>query len=48
LKIGGWGHLGQLPTSSSQHGMPLANPASNGIPLMHRGTTEYGVIDQQL
>jgi porin len=50
LKIGGWNHLGQFPDKQfTNNGMLLANPASNGIPLMHRGDYGfYGVIDQQL
>jgi porin len=50
LKIGGWGHLGQFADNQfTSNGMLLANPASNGIPLMHRGDYGiYGVIDQQL
>jgi len=50
LKIGGWGHLGQFADQRFDYnGMLLANPASVGIPLMHRGEYGlYGVIDQQL
>ena len=50
LKIGGWGHLGQFADKQfTNNGMLLANPASNGMPLMHRGDYGiYGVIDQQL
>jgi porin len=50
LKIGGWGHLGQFADQQyTNNGMLLANPASNGMPLMHRGDYGvYGVIDQQL
>ena len=33
LKIGGWSHLGHLPTSAiDNNGMLLANPASSGMP----------------
>lgn len=50
LKIGGWYHLGQFADQQfTNNGMLLANPASNGMPLMHRGDYGiYGVIDQQL
>jgi len=50
LKIGGWSHLGQFADKQfTNNGMLLANPASNGIPLMHRGDYGiYSVIDQQL
>ncbi|HET7164754.1 MAG TPA: carbohydrate porin [Pseudolabrys sp.] len=50
LKIGGWSHLGQFADKQfTNNGMLLANPASNGMPLMHRGDYGiYGVIDQQL
>ena len=50
LKIGGWSHLGQFADQQfTNNGMLLANPASNGMPLMHRGDYGiYGVIDQQL
>ena len=50
LKIGGWNHLGQFADQRfANNGMPLASPASSGMPLMHRGDYGiYGVIDQQL
>ena len=50
LKIGGWSHLGQFADQQfTNNGMLLANPAGNGMPLMHRGNYGiYGVIDQQL
>ena len=50
LKIGGWSHLGQFADRQfSNNGMLLANPASNGMPLMHRGDYGiYSVIDQQI
>ncbi len=50
LKIGGWSHLGQFADQRfANNGMLLANPASSGVPLMHRGDYGiYGVIDQQL
>lgn len=50
LKIGGWAHLGQFADKQfTNNGMLLASPASNGVPLMHRGDYGvYAVIDQQL
>ena len=50
LKIGGWAHLGQFADKRYDNvGIPLASPASNGMPLMHRGDWGiYGVIDQQI
>jgi porin len=50
LKVGGWYHLGQFADQQfTNNGMLLANPASNGMPLMHHGDYGvYGVIDQQL
>ena len=50
LKVGGWSHLGQFADQRfDNNGMLLANPASSGVPLMHRGDYGvYGVIDQQL
>ncbi len=50
LKIGGWSHLGQFADKRYDNaGVPLASPASDGMPLMHRGDYGiYGVIDQQL
>src|SRR5262252_4870056 len=50
LKIGGWAHLGQFADKRYDNvGVPLASPASNGMPLMHRGDWGiYGVIDQQI
>ena len=50
LKLGGWVHTG---TFNDQRfgidGLSLADPASSGIPLKHRGNAGvYGVIDQQL
>ncbi len=50
LKVGGWSHLGQFSDQRfDSAGMLLANPASAGVPLMHRGNYGiYGVIDQQL
>ena len=50
LKIGGWAHIGQFADKRfDDTGMLLANPASNRVPLMHRGDYGlYGVIDQQI
>jgi porin len=50
LKIGGWSHLGRFSDQRFDNtGMLLANPASSGVPLMHRGDYGlYGVIDQQI
>lgn len=50
LKIGGWAHLGKFDDQRfASGGMLLANPASNGIPAMHRGDSGlYGVIDQKI
>jgi porin len=50
LKIGGWTHLGQFADKQfTNNGMLLANPASDGTPLIHRGDYGmYAVIDQQL
>src|SRR6476659_3020678 len=47
LKIGGWYHLGQFADKRYDNiGVPLASPASNGLPLMLRGDYGiYGVID---
>ncbi len=50
LKIGGWSHLGQFADQRYDNaGGLLASPASNRMPLLHRG--DYGlyeVIDQQI
>jgi porin len=50
LKIGAWSHLGQFADQRFDiNGIPLASPASNGIPAQHRGDFGvYGIIDQQL
>jgi porin len=50
LKIGGWTHLGQFADKRYDNvGVPLASPASNGMPFMYRGNYGvYGVIDQQI
>ncbi len=50
LKIGAWGHVGLFNDQQfANDGLLLANPASSGEPLQHRGNYGvYGVIDQQL
>ena len=50
LKIGAWAHLGQFNDQRYDiNGLPLASPASNGVPARHRGDFGiYGIIDQQL
>jgi porin len=50
LKIGSWQHLGQFADQRYDYnGVPLASPASNGVPLQHRGDWGiYGIVDQQL
>ncbi len=47
-KIGGWYDSGFFPDQLySTDGLTLANPASNGNPVMHRGNYSlYGVVDQ--
>jgi porin len=50
LKLGGWVHTGTFDDKRfGIDGLPLADPASLGIPVKHRGDAGvYGVIDQQL
>ena len=50
LKIGAWGHVGLFNDQQfANDGLLLANPASSGQPLQHRGNYGvYGVFDQQL
>lgn len=50
LKLGGWGHFGQFDDQRfAIGGSLLADPASSGLPIKHRGNTGvYAVIDQQL
>jgi porin len=50
LRLGGWYHTGQFRDQRfGTDGLSLANPASNGIARMIRGTSGiYGIIDQQL
>jgi porin len=49
-KIGGWYDTGFFPDQEfGTDGLSLANPASNGNPLMHHGNYSlYGVVDQTL
>jgi hypothetical protein len=50
LKLGGWGHLGQFEDKRfANDGTLLANPASSGVAVQHRGNSGvYAIIDQQL
>jgi porin len=50
LKLGGWAHTGTFDDKRfGIDGLSLANPASLGIPVTHRGNVGvYGVIDQQI
>jgi porin len=50
IKLGGWAHTGTFDDQRfAIDGLPLADPASMGIPAKHRGNVGvYGVIDQQL
>ena len=50
LRVGGWVHLGEFNDQRyANNGLPLANPASSGIPATHFGNFGiYGVIDQQI
>lgn len=50
IKIGGWAHTGTFDDKRfGIDGLSLANPASIGIPIQHRGDVGvYGVIDQQI
>lgn len=50
LKLGGWVHTGRFDDIRfAADGLPLADPASTGVPLRHRGNAGlYGVVDQQL
>jgi porin len=47
-KIGGWYDTGLFPDQEyGTDGLSLANPASNGDPVMHHGNYSlYGVVDQ--
>ncbi|MFV0279519.1 MAG: carbohydrate porin [Rhodoblastus sp.] len=50
LKIGGWTHFGRFPDMRwGVNGLSLADPASLGVAINHRGNYGfYGVIDQQI
>jgi porin len=50
LKIGGWSQLGQFADQRTAiDGTSLADPASNGFPVQHRGDYGvYGIVEQQL
>lgn len=50
IKIGGWRHLGRFNDDRfGTDGRSLADPSSNGQPLVHRGNFGlYGVINQML
>lgn len=50
IKLGGWAHTGTFDDQRlALDGRSLADPASIGIPVKHRGDVGvYGVIDQQL
>jgi porin len=49
-KLGFWYDTGTFPDQQfDNHGLSLANPASDGVPAMHRDNySPYGVIDQTL
>jgi porin len=50
LKIGGWSQLGQFADQrTAVDGTSLADPASNGFAVQHRGDYGvYGIVEQQL
>ncbi|MDE2579733.1 MAG: carbohydrate porin [Hyphomicrobiales bacterium] len=50
LRIGAWRHFGRFADQRfDANGLPLAAPASNNQPFMHRGDWGvYGVIDQKV
>lgn len=50
VRLGGWYHFGRFEDQRfGTDGLSLADPASNGIALRHRGNGGiYGVIDQQI
>jgi porin len=50
VKIGGWHQLGQFADQRRAiDGTSLADPASNGFPVQHRGDYGvYGIVEQQL
>jgi porin len=50
VKVGAWSHFGRFSDQRiGTDGLSLANPASVGTPVQHRGNQGiYGVIDQQV
>ena len=50
LKLGGWVHTGSFDDKRfGIDGLPLADPASLGLPVKHAGNAGvYGILDQQL
>lgn len=50
LKLGGWLHTGNFSDPRfDTNGLSLADPASNGMPLQHRGAAApYAVLEQML
>lgn len=50
VRIGGWQHFGQFNDQFfAIDGLPLADPASNGIPAIHLSDqAAYGIIDQMI
>lgn len=50
VKLGVWTHLGRFDDQRfDANGVSLANPASTGVAIRHRGNSGvYGIIDQQL
>ena len=48
VKIGAWAHFGRFADARfGTDGLPLASPASNGVPIQHRGDQGvYGLVDQ--
>lgn len=50
FKLGAYGHLGKFDDYRfDTNGVPLASPASNGVPYSHRGDQAiYAVLDQQV
>jgi porin len=49
-KLGFWYDTGYFPDQAvDNHGLPLADPKSDGIPEMHKGNySAYGVVDQTI
>jgi porin len=50
VRLGGWHHFGSFPdVYLATDGVPLANPASNSIPVAHVGNeATYGLVDQMV